>query len=77
MPAERLRAWQAGARAPVLAAIIASAAMGMIAVVGSLSWVDVGTSAGIEGAACVTVMAETVFYLGRSTLLATLWSLVD
>jgi len=60
--AEGLRAWQVGAQAPVLTAIIASAASRMIAVVGSFSRVTVGTSAGIESATCIAVMVETLMY---------------
>ena len=74
---EGLRAWQAKAQALVLTAIVAFATMRMIAVVGSFSWVVVGTSAGIKGVVCVTVTGETLMYLGHSALPATLWCLVD
>ena len=77
VPAEGLRPWQAGSRAPVLATIVASVASGMIAVVGSFSWVIVGASAGVDGAACVTVAAEMLMYLGHNVLPAALWCLVD
>ena len=44
---------------------------------GSFPWVAVGAPAGVDGAACVAVAAETLMYLGRNALLATLWCLVD
>ena len=75
--AEGLRARQAGARASVFAAVVAFAVMRMIAAVGSFSWVTVGTSTGVEGAACIAVMTEMLMYLGRSALPAALWCLVD
>ena len=77
MPVEGLRAWQAGARASVLAAVVVPAATRVIATVGSFSWVIVGMSAGVEGAVCVAVTAETLMYLGHSALPTTLWCLVD
>ena len=77
VPAEGLRARQARAQAPVPAAVVAFAAMRMIAAVGSFSWVAVGTSAGVEGAVCITVTTETLMYLGCSALSAALWCLVD
>ena len=49
----------------------------MIAVVGSFSWVTIGMSASIEGAACVTIVAETLMYQDRGTLPVALWCLVD
>ena len=77
MPAEGLRPWQVGARASVLAIVVVSAATRMIATAGSFSRVTVGTSTGVEGAACVVVMAETLMYLDRSVLPAAVWCLVD
>ena len=62
VPDEGLGARQAGARASVLAAIVASAATRMIAAVGSFSRVAVGASAGIEGATCIAVVAETLMH---------------
>ena len=61
----------------VLAPVIASAAMRMIAAVGSISQVTVGASASIESAACVVVAAETLMHRDRDMLPATLWCLVD
>ena len=77
VPAEGLRPWEARARALVLAAVVAFAASRMIAVAGSFPWVAVGATAGVDGAACVAVAAETLMYLGCSALPATLWCLVD
>ena len=75
--AEGLRAWQAGARAPVLAAVVVSTTTRMIAVVGFFSWVVVGASVGVEGAARVAVVAETLMYQDHSALPTALWCLVD
>ena len=75
--AKVLRPWQARARAPVLAAVVASAALRMIAVVGSFPWVTVGVPTGVDGAACVVVAAETLMYLGCNALPAAMWCLVD
>ena len=77
MLAEGLRAQEAGAQALVLTVVVASAATRMIAVAGSLSWIDMGTPASIESAACVTVMAETLMHRDRGTLPTALWCLVD
>ena len=76
VPAEGLRAWQAGARALVLAVVVASVAMRMIATAGSFSWVAVGVFVGVEGVACIAVVAETLLYQDRSALPTTLWCLV-
>ena len=59
---EGLRAWQARARAPVLAAVVASTATRVIAAMGSFSWVVVGASTGLEGAACVVVAVEALMH---------------
>ena len=56
--AEGLRAWQARAQASVLAAVIASAASGMVAVAGRLSSVTVDAPAGVDGAAHIAVVAR-------------------
>ena len=77
MAVEGLRARQARARDLVLATVVALAATRMIAAVSSFSQVTVGTSTGVEGAACVVVMAETLMYLDRSVLPAAVWCLVD
>jgi len=44
---------------------------------GSFSWVAVGASAGVEGAACVAVAVEALIYWDRGTLPIALWCLVD
>ena len=77
MPAEGLRARQADARAPVLTTVIVSAETRMIAMAGSFSRVTVGTSMGVEGAACITVATETLMYWDRGVLSAALRCLVD
>ena len=77
MLAEGLRAQQAEARALVLVAVVASAMTRMIAMVGSFSRVAAGASAGIEGAACIAVVAETLMHRDSSALSATRWCLVD
>ena len=77
VPAEGLRARQAGARAPVLDAVVASATMRVIAMMGSFSWVAVGMSTGVEGAARVAITAEMLMYLGHSALPTALRCLVD
>ena len=46
----------------VLATIVVSAAMWMIAMTGSLSWIIVGMPASIESATCVAVMAKTLMH---------------
>ena len=42
----------------VLATVVASATMRVIAAASSLSWVIVGMAASVEGVACVMVTAE-------------------
>ena len=49
----------------------------MIAASGSLSRVVIGTSAGIEGVACVTVVAKALTHRDYGALPASLWLLVD
>ena len=62
MSAKGPRAWQAGTRALVLATIVASAASWMIAAMGFFSFVTVGAPAGVDGAAHIVVVAETLMY---------------
>ena len=62
MSAEGLRAWQAGARASVLIAVVASAMLGMVAAACCLSWVAVGAFASVDDAAYVAVMAEALMH---------------
>ena len=61
----------------VLAAVIVSATMRVIAVFGSLSWVIVGMSVGIEGVACVMVVAKMLTHRDCGVLPTSLWFLVD
>ena len=49
----------------------------VIAVASSLSQIIVGTSAGIEGVACIIVAAEMLMHRDRGALPAALWRLVD
>ena len=74
---EGLRPRKAGAQASVLATVVASIAMRVIATASSLSWFIVGTPAGIEGVACVSVASETLMHRDHGVLSATLWRLVD
>ena len=60
MSAEGLRPRQVEARAPVLAAVVVSAAMRMIAAVGFLSLAAWSTPMGIQGVTCIMVEAETL-----------------
>ena len=60
--AEGLRAWQAGARASVLAAIVASAMTRVVAMASLLPRIATGTPAGIEGVMCVAVVAKSLMY---------------
>ena len=62
MLAKGLRAWQARARASVLAAVVASAASGMVAAAGRLSCVAVDAPVGVDGAAHIAVMAKTLMH---------------
>ena len=71
------RTLQAEAQASVLTAVVASAMTRTIAMAGSFSWVTVGVSAGVEGAACIMVAAETLMHQDRGALPAALWFLVD
>ena len=44
---------------------------------GSFSWVTIGMSVGVESAACIAVMAETLMHRDRGALPAALCCLVD
>ena len=72
MSVEALRPRQAGAWALDLTTIVASTMMRVIAMASSLSRIIAGTSTGIEGVACITVMAETLMHRDRGALPATL-----
>ena len=77
MSSEGPRPRQVGAWSLVLATVVASATMRVIAAASSLSWVIVGTSTGVEGVACVMVAAETLIHRDRGVLPTSLWRLVD
>ena len=77
MTAEDLRSRQARARASVLTAVIASATVRVIAVASSLSRIIMGMSVGVEGVACITVVAETLMHQDHGALPTALWHLVD
>ena len=77
MSAEGPRPRQARAWASVLAAVVAPTMMRVVAAAGSLFQVIVGTSAGIEGVACIMVVAETLTHRDRGALPTSLWLLVD
>ena len=57
--AKGLRSWQVEARALVLAAIVASAMMRVVAAACPLPRIAMGTSTSVEGIAHVMVKAET------------------
>ena len=77
MSAKGLRSQQVGAWASVLAAIIASTTMRVLAAACSLLRIAVGTPMGIEGAACVMVEAETFMHRDHGVWPAVLLRLVD
>ena len=77
MSSEGVRPRLARAWASVLAAIVASTMTRVIAAASSLSRIIVGTSAGVEGVACVMVAAETLMHRDRGAPPAALWRLVD
>ena len=77
MLAEGLRPRQDGARALVLAAVVASAMTRVITMASSLSRVIVGTPTGVEGVACVMVAAETLTHQDHGVLPTSLRLLVD
>ena len=77
VPTEGLRARQAGARALVLAAVVASTTSRVVATSGSFSRVVVGASAGVDGATRVAVVTEAFIHRDNSALPAAWWCLVD
>ena len=77
MLAEGLRPQEVGAWASVLAAVVASTTMRVIAAASSLPRVFIRTPAGVEGVACVTIAAETLMHQDRGALPTALWHLVD
>ena len=63
------RPQQARARASVLATVIASATTRVVAMASLLPRIAMGTSAGVEGVAHITVEAKTFVHQDRSALL--------
>ena len=77
MLAKGLRSRQVGARASVLAAIVASATTRVVAAASLLPRISVGTPMGVEGVTHVTVEAETFIHRDHGARPATLLRLVD
>ena len=77
MSAKGLRSRQVGARALVLAAVVASITTRVVAVASLLPHTATGTHAGVEGVARVTVEAETLMHRDRGARPAALLRLVD
>ena len=75
--AKGLRSQEVRARASVLAAVVASTMMRVVAMASLLPRISVGTPTGIEGVARVMVAAETLMLWDRGARPATLWPLVD
>ena len=71
------RSRQAGARASVLAAVVASATTWVVAVASPLPRITIGTPAGIEDVACIAVEAKTLMHRNRGAWPTTLLCLVD
>ena len=62
MPTEGLRTWQAGARASVFVAIVASATSRMVAAACCFSVVAMGALPSVDDVAYVVAMAEALMY---------------
>ena len=62
MPSEGLRTWQAGARASVFVAVVASATSGMVAAVCCFSIIAMGAFPSVDDVAYVAAMAEALMY---------------
>ena len=77
MSAEGLSSRQVGARTLVLAAIVASTMMRVVAMASSLPRIAMGTPTGVEGVMRVKVAAETLMYQDCGAQHAVLWRLVD
>ena len=72
-----LRSQQAGARASVLATIVASATMWVVAAASLLPRIAAGTPVGVEGVMCIMVEAETLVHRNRGAWPTALLCLVD
>ena len=77
MSAKGLRSRQVKARALVLAAVVASSMMRVVAAASSLPRMAVGTPTGIKGVTCVMVEAEPFMHQDRNAWPTTLLCLVD
>ena len=66
MSAKGLRSQQARARSSVLATIVVSATMRVVAMASPLPRIAMGTPAGIEGVMRVTIAAKTLMHWDRS-----------
>ena len=77
MLAKGLRSQQVRAQALVLATVIASATMRVVAVDSLLPRIAMGTPEGIKGVACIMVVAETLMHRDRGARPAVLLRLVD
>ena len=75
--AKGLRSRQVRARASVLAAIVASATMRVVAVACPLPRITAGTPTGVEGVASVMMEVKTLMHRNRGVRPATLLRLVD
>ena len=75
--AKGLGSRQVRAQALVLAAVVASATMRVVAAAGPLPHVAAGTPAGIEGVAHITVAAETLVHRDRGAWPTASLRLVD
>ena len=61
----------------VLATIVASTTLRVVAMASSLSWVIVGTPACFEGVTCIMVAPKMLMHQDHGALLVALWHLVD
>ena len=77
MSAKSLRSLQVGARASVLAAVVASATTWVVAVASPFPRITVGMPAGVDGVTCVTVEAKMLMHRARSVWPTASLRLVD
>ena len=75
--AKGLRSQQVRAQASILAIVIASTMMRVVAAAGFLSLVASSTPMGIQGVTCITVEAEMLMHRGHGAPSAAAWRLVD
>ena len=77
MPTKGMRSQQVDAWALVLAIVVASTMMRVVAMASFLPRITVGTPAGVEGVARVTVEAKMLMHRDHGAQPATLLLLVD